>query len=245
MIRGVGNRDLHIEPASRQNLAQTVANQLLGLIESGSLREGDRLPSESELKDRFGVGRSTIREALNGLVLLGAVDVRHGQGAVVVGRPVADSGLEAALRTARDADLIEVRRALETAIAEAAAARATDDDLAEVRALLDEAERHLAEEGSAIGESVGFHLRLAEATGNPFFIRFIEFSGELMRERGERLRSAEGYAEWELRMHRRLYDAVAARDPGRARSEMERHLEDAREIILDGWDAFRKRHTLT
>lgn len=241
IISAVADTELHIEPASRQNLAQVVAHQLLGLIESGTLRQGDRLPSESELKDRFRVGRSTIREALNGLVLLGAVEVRHGLGAVVVGHPGAD-GLEAALRTARDADLIEVRRTLETAIAEAAAVRATDDDLADVRALLDEAERHLAQEGSAVVESVGFHLRLAEATGNPFFIRFIELSGELMSQRGERLVSAEGYAEWELGMHRRLYAAVASRDPARARAEMEVHLEDAREIILDGWDTFRERH---
>jgi GntR family transcriptional repressor for pyruvate dehydrogenase complex len=245
MIRPVSQPQLHIEPAGRQKLAQIVAHRLLELIESGTLQEGDRLPSESELKERFAVGRSTIREALNGLVLLGAVEVRHGQGAVVVGPPRADSGLEAALRTARDADLIEVRRALETAIAEAAAVRGTDDDLAEVRALLDEAERHLAEEGSAVVESVGFHLRLAEATGNPFFIRFIEFSGELMSERGERLRSARGYANWELRMHRRLYEAIASRDPERARAEMESHLEDAREIILHGWDAFRAQHDLT
>ena len=243
MISVVEGSELKIEPASRQNLAQVVAHQLLGLIESGSLREGDRLPSESELKERFRVGRSTVREALNGLVLLGAVEVRHGQGAVVVGRPGAD-GLEAALRTARDADLIEVRRTLETAIAEAAAVRATDDDLADVQAILDAAERHLADEGSAVGESVGFHLRLAEATGNPFFIRFIELSGELMSERGERLRSAEGYAEWELATHRRLYSAVASREPARARAEMESHLEAAREIIIDGWDAYRKRHGL-
>lgn len=245
MIRLVGDVQIPIEPASRQSLAQFVAHQLLDLVTSGRLRAGDRLPSESELKERFGVGRSTIREALNGLVLLGAIEVRHGQGAVVVGPPVRVGALDAALRTARDADLIEVRRALEPAIAEVAAERATEDHLEEIRAVLDEGERHLAEEGAAVPESVGFHLRLAEATGNPFFIRFIELSGEVMSERGERLQLAEGYAEWELRMHRQLYDAVAARDGARARAEMERHLDDAREVILDGWDAFRKRRVMS
>ena len=237
--------DLPIEPPTRQNLAQVVAHQLLGLIESGALREGDRLPSEAELKDRFGVGRSTVREALNGLVFMGAVEVRHGQGTIVVGRPTPEGGLDGALRTARDADLIEVRRALEPAIAEVAAARATEEHLAEIRSVLEAARAHLEEEGAAVPEAVGFHLRLAEATGNPFFIRFIELSGELMSERGERLRSADGYAEWELRMHHQVYEAVASRDPVRAHDEMERHLDDAREIILEGWDAFQRHHSIS
>lgn len=237
--------ELPIERASRQNLAQVVAHQLLDLITSGRLREGDQLPSEAELKQRFGVGRSTVREALNGLVLLGAVEVRQGQGAVVVGPPAPKGGLDAALRTARDADLIEVRRAVEPAIAEIAAERATKDHLAEIRAVLKEGARRLAEEGAAVSQSVGFHLCLAEATGNPFFIRFIELSGEVMSERGESLRRTEGYAEWELRMHHRLYDAISVRDPARARAEMERHLDDASEIIVDGWDAFRARRGMS
>lgn len=237
--------DLPIKPTSRQSLAQTVARQLLDLIASGRLQKGDRLPSEAELKERFEVGRSTIREALNGLVLLGVIEVRHGQGAVVVDRPAPHGSLDAALRTARDVDLIEVRRALETTIAESAADRATDEHLAGLRSVLEQAERRLKDDGEAVAEAVAFHMRLAEATGNPFFIRFMELSGKLMAERGERLCVEQDYNEWELETHRWLYEAVASRDPARARRSMERHLEDAREVILDGWHAFRQHHDVT
>ena len=91
---------LKIEPtARRSNLAQTVAQQLLGLIHEQGLDAGQKLPSEMELKDAFGVGRSTIREAINGLVALGVVEVRHGHGAFVRAAPEASlETVDAAIR---------------------------------------------------------------------------------------------------------------------------------------------------
>src|SRR5579875_2181932 len=67
----------------RNKLAETVAEQLLQQIKSNELTPGTRMPSERELMVALGVGRSTIREAMNGLAMLGVVDIRHGQGAFI------------------------------------------------------------------------------------------------------------------------------------------------------------------
>src|SRR5689334_18909950 len=70
-----------LEQAPRRKLAETVAQQLLEAVRT--LEPGTRIPSEKELTQMLGVGRSTVREALNGLALLGTVEIRHGQGVFV------------------------------------------------------------------------------------------------------------------------------------------------------------------
>jgi GntR family transcriptional regulator, transcriptional repressor for pyruvate dehydrogenase complex len=234
--------DVEIQPPLRQSLAQAVARQLLELIQRDAFPVGSRLPTETELKERFQVGRSTIREALNGLVLLGVVEVKHGHGAIVVRRPESNDGLTNALRESLGSDLLEARRAVELAIAECAAERAEEEDLMALRALVDEAERKVADGGAAVEEAVEFHRVLAEASGNPIFIEFIQMILGLLEERGETLKPEPGYAAWEVEMHRRLYDAVASGDAAQARAEMERHLGDMQEILRDGWDAYSRHH---
>src|SRR5271163_5143623 len=84
--RGSGaESDLVLSKAPRRKLAETVGEQLAEAIRG--LPPGTRVPSERDLMKDLGVGRSTVREALNGLALLGLVDIRHGQGVFVAERP--------------------------------------------------------------------------------------------------------------------------------------------------------------
>jgi GntR family transcriptional repressor for pyruvate dehydrogenase complex len=206
-------------------------------MEDGSLAVGDQLPSEAELKSQFGVGRSTIREALNGLVLIGAIEVRHGQGAFVLHTSAAGR-LDAAVRAGVTRELLEAREAVELAIARLAAQRATQTDIKQLHALLDRAEARIEAEGAAVDEAARFHLLLAEASQNEIFVRFIEQILYLLQERGEDMRSAEGYGQWELGAHRDLLAAVASGNGERAQLAMTHHLRDMRSILFDGWTTF-------
>lgn len=234
---------LNVEPAARRpNLAQTVAQQLLELIQKGELGPGDKLPSEMELKDAFGVGRSTIREAINGLVALGAVEVRHGHGAFVLANPTASAEpLDAAIRRSVTRDLLEARAAMEVAIAQYAAERADEDDLASIAECLRLAEDQVARGVSAVVEGGRFHLLLAEATRNEICAQFIRMVLSMMEDRGVALSEQEGYPEWELAAHRTVFDAVCSGDGERARRAMARHLRDMQLIHTDGWPSFRAR----
>ncbi|MBL4647305.1 MAG: FadR family transcriptional regulator, partial [Rhizobiales bacterium] len=74
---------LKYEPVRREGLAEKVLHRILGLIHSGNLKAGDRLPSERNLMEIFAVSRPPIREALSALSVLGVVESRHGGGATI------------------------------------------------------------------------------------------------------------------------------------------------------------------
>lgn len=226
---------------ARRSLAQSVAQGLLEAIRDGRLKAGEKLPSETELREQLQVGRSTIREALNGLVLLGAIEVHHGQGAFVRD-PASDAALDGVhdvLRGRIDIELLEAREATELAIAQHAANRAGPEDLAALVALLDDTEARLERGEPVAREASLFHLRLAEAAKNRIFLRFIENIMELLQERGDELTLIPDYPRWELEAHRRLLAAVESGDGDRARDEMAVHLASMRTIHLEGWQAFR------
>lgn len=227
-------------PARRSNLAQTVAQQLLELIHKQELGAGSKLPSEMELKEAFGVGRSTIREAINGLVALGAVEVRHGHGAFVRVDPTpSPETVDAAIRRGVTRDLLEARAAMEVAIAQYAAERAEDEDLAAIQESLRSAEEEIADGGGAVKQGGEFHLLVAEAARNEICCQFIRMILSMMEERGIALSAQDGYPQWELKAHRSVFEAVSSGDGERARRAMARHLNDMQMIHTLGWRPFR------
>jgi GntR family transcriptional repressor for pyruvate dehydrogenase complex len=226
-------------PARRPNLAQAVAQQLLELIQNRQLVAGDRLPSEMEMKEAFGVGRSTIREALNGLVTLGVIEVRHGHGAFVLGDPTpSPETIDAAIRRGVARDLLEARAAMEVAIAEYAALRADEDDLAAIGECLDAAEQDIARGGGGVKDGGRFHLLLAEAARNAICSQFIRMILSMMEERGTALSQEKGYPQWEIAAHRAVFEAVRSGDGELARLAMAQHLRDMQAIHADGWQRF-------
>lgn len=232
--------DLPIRQAVRESLPQMVARQLMELIDSGLLKPGQQLPSELELREKFGVGRSTVREALNGLVLIKAIEVRHGQGAFVLGRQTdTTTRLDAAVRSSVTTELIEAREAMEPAIAGLAAERATETDLRELRTLLDRAANKVQAGGVAYEEAAKFHLLIAEASQNELFAQFIAMILEYLSERGGDLSVEPTYNTWEIDAHREILDAIATGDRSLAQSAMVQHMRDMRSIHQDGWAAFR------
>lgn len=223
----------------RTSLAQTLAQQIIEGITSGRLAVGEQLPSENELRDRFGVGRSTVREALNGLVLLGLIEVRHGQGAFVrQATQYPALALEQAMRRSMDEQLMESRDAVEIAMARFAAQRGTDEDFTRLENMVDDAERKVAETGEAPEESWQFHIGIAEASGNAIFVAHEQMIGGLLNDRYSNLVPQPGYSQWEVRAHREVYLAIKSRDPERAAGETARHHSDMRVILLQGWAEF-------
>jgi GntR family transcriptional repressor for pyruvate dehydrogenase complex len=216
----------------RRKLTETVAEQVLGEIRRRGLAPGTRMPSERELMEALGVGRSTVREALNGLAMLGAIEIRHGQGAFVAEQSEHASAPEitAALAKGVTRDLLEARRPVETEIARLAAERRTPADLAELEAVLARHETVLERHRLAARPSVDFHLMLAEAAHNEVLAGFVASFAKLLAERGPELEQIDGYREWELAEHRLLYQAVRARDAGLAAARMEAHLSQVEDF---------------
>src|SRR5579884_119948 len=224
-----------LTPPRRVRLGEGVAEQIMAFVREQGLRAGDPLPTETELMERMRVGRSSVREALRGLAVLGLIEIRQGYGTFVrdtspqVGPDGMGTGLiSAALARGITAELLEAREIIEIRIAALAARRATPQDLANLLTLLRNAEALGGRGRDAFQLSANFHLALARATHNDVLAGFVASYVHLLLERGTILRNLPGYHEWELGEHERIYEAVAAHDSRLASRRMRAHLQGMR-----------------
>ena len=144
-----------------------IAETLKQQITEGTYRVGDKLPTEPELMKTFGVGRSSIREAVKLLVNMGVVRVQQGSGTFVA-VPSNNDDVNIKMSTADRTELDEVRKILDIAIVEKAVARRTEKDIERMRASLEKrkvnAEKGLLEE--CIEADLNFHIAIADAAHN-------------------------------------------------------------------------------
>jgi GntR family transcriptional regulator, transcriptional repressor for pyruvate dehydrogenase complex len=212
-------------------LADRVAEALLTRIREDGLAPGDRLPTESELCDEFGVSRTVIREATRFLVARGVVEVRAGSGAVVaaIDSESATENLALFLEGRADAEygaMHEVREVLEAESARRAAQRASDADLAAL------AESHRVFESLIDSDDIQalshadleFHAKLADASGNEILATLLEALGPTLIKPRE-VNLVHGPAREEaIRAHGRILAAVQAHDADAAEKAMRAHL---------------------
>ena len=151
----------------RKSLADMIAETLKQQITEGTYRAGDKLPTEPELMKTFGVGRSSVREAVKLLVNMGVVRVQQGSGTFVA-VPSNTDDVNIKMSTADRTELDEVRKILDIAIVEKAVARRTEKDIERMRASLEKrkvnAEKGLLEE--CIEADLNFHIAIADAAHN-------------------------------------------------------------------------------
>lgn len=210
------------ERAPRQKLAETVAQQLLEAVRDKE--PGTQLPSERELVQQLRVGRSTVREALKGLAMIGVVEIRHGQGVFVAEHQSTVPGV-IGVSSAEAGKLREARDIIEPQIARLAAQRRTEEDLAALQKVLDAHRKSIDKGTGPILEASRFHLLLAEAADNPALTAVVQPFFRLMIEKGPKLYEFEaGYAEWELEQHTGIFEAVRDGDADLAEQRVSEHV---------------------
>ncbi len=187
------------EPISRETVSAQIRSQLMRRIVTGELRPGARMPSERDLAEQFRVARTSVREAMQGLLSLGVVERRGNRSFVAEHLPdvvVAHDGDQH--RNDFVAQLFETRRVLEGPIFSLAASRADDDARAAVAAL---AARFHPDLGISEFRRLDreFHTTVASACGNPLLI---ELYGKVL---DQLFRSAEFH---DILSDRRNRDAV-------------------------------------
>jgi GntR family transcriptional regulator, transcriptional repressor for pyruvate dehydrogenase complex len=202
-------------------------------IEAGRLKPGARLPAERDLAEEIGVSRPSLRSGLQTLQALGVIQSRQGAGTFIADGPPRLGGAPlsflAALHGFTRDDMFEARRVLELGAASLAAERATSDRIAtladEVTAMfasLDDPQEYLIHD-------VQFHKAVAAASGNPVLATLIDTISELVYETRRRTVERAHDLKESAEMHRRIYRAIKARDPEKARDEMATHLSLARQ----------------
>lgn len=202
----------------RRSLAEEVAARLHEQILSARYKVGDQLPVEPELMQQFGVGRSSIREAIKLLVNSGLLRVQQGVGTFVednsgVGEPLAQR-----LKRSDVKDINEVRQLLEMKIAEKAAANRTAKDVKKMQRYFDarqKAATHNDVAGS-VEADIHFHNAIAEASGNEVLADLYKsFSTRMKHDFLSRFSDTTAFIET-MQLHRELLKSIVDKDPKRA-----------------------------
>jgi len=216
----------------RNGLADQVVERVRELVRTGAYNEGDRLPAEPELCELFGVGRSTLREAIRVLADRGVVTVRHGGGTYVAPDALRET-FEDRLARARLEHLYEARLALEVPLAELAALRHDEQDIAKMRTWLKKRARAAsAGDVAAYSEAdFGFHLAVAKAAKSPALFDVYTSFIEIARPHIEAAVDP-GYLKAEKDpLHDGLCEAIARGDLAKTRRLVRIHLTTSLENI--------------
>ena len=221
-----------------RSLAQAVIEQIEQRIQAGVLKPGDKLPSEAEIVREHGVSRTVVREAISKLQASGWVDTQHGVGTFVREQRENNSFRFSTADIATTMDvlaILELRVSLETEAAGLAAQRRTAEHLALMRQTLDEFEAQIDQGGDTVSPDIRFHLLIAQATGNRYFVDVMSHLGSTLLPR-TRLNAAPlpkaelaSYLHRVNHEHEQIYEGIARQDIEAARAAMRLHLGNGRE----------------
>jgi GntR family transcriptional repressor for pyruvate dehydrogenase complex len=224
------------EAIRRNKVYEEVARQLEQFI-TERMKPGDMLPPERELAEKFGVSRSSVRDAIRRLELIGLVEPRQGSGTVVreVSPEFLVNPLTSVLVQKRKSvvELLDVRKILEPPLAARAASHASADDIAELEDILRRQDDKLRRGEVAIDEDNEFHYTIALASDNTVVLKVLDVLMDLLRETRERSLQVEGRPQKSLAGHRRILSAIKRRDGAAAELAMRRHIEEVSEIVLN------------
>ena len=212
----------------RSTLVQSVTEQLRQMILKGDVRPGAYLPSRKKLAERFGVGISTVHEAIQALTALGLVASHPGKGTWV-----RRDALETLLQSAGidgsvgelDAHLVyEARSAIEVALTELAARKATPEDIDRIWVALAAMEAAGQDTAAFVEADLDFHLAVARAGQNGLLERFYHLSRNLLSRVIADWVSQPGVKEESVRIQQMIAQAIEQHDPDRARQAALDHM---------------------
>jgi len=227
--------EFHIEPLTNPgSLTDRVTEALSQLIRGGEFPAKSRLPTETEMGNRFGVSRTVIREAISRLKSEGMVESRQG-----VGVFVRDRGLDTPFRIDPNVvesmrsvmQIAELRRGLEAEMAALAAERRSPEQLTDIRKRLQAVEQATPMSAVGVEADMAFHREIARATGNPHFVALWDFIGQFLRgamtvTRANEARSTEFTSQVSAE-HKAIMDAIARGDSEAAREAARLHMDMA------------------
>ncbi len=224
-----------------EKVSDKIVTQLIDLITEGQLLPGEKLPSERRLTELFGVGRSSLREALNTLETLGFIEIKKRKGNYVksVDSAMPLSPLKKIMQVdqKRIVELYEVRRSIEQSSAREAAEIRTEEDLEAIYMALAKFKEPSGEIVFSWENEIAFHLAIARASHNFMRLHTLKSIFDFAREFLEPV--LHGFICNEERMttvldqHLDIYNAIKAKDTELSRNLMRDHLFGTNKKLSD------------
>jgi len=214
---------------------ETVINELREKIVSGQLGPGDYLPTERELAEMMGVSRASVREALKVLEFMGLIESKPKGGTNIssVSPEILIDKLNALDLSSSDCpllDLIELREALEPTIVRLAVERATEEEIAELKNNLKGLEDNHDEEYNTRADAL-FHLNIAKASHNIFFIQLMEVLLAMLKEIRAKTLSMSRERKKIIEEHQVIVKSMEERDKAAAVAAIETHIKNIKAIV--------------
>jgi len=225
---------------SRDTAPKLVVEQLLNMINSGELKPGDSLPAQRELARLLGVGRSSMREAINALAVMGYLDVAQGKGTFIRDdvRPteISLSRIQGAIRASGLIDLMEIRETIERKSAELAAERANKGQVRKMKNAVRQLDAMKENYDGFLEADMQFHFLVAEATQNSVICRITKLMLEEVAAHHRKLNTARltrDYHDRSIESAGNILACIEKGDGHAAADWMARHLNEIREELKD------------
>lgn len=232
--------DKDIWPLAKHGMSEMLVEKLLGFVTAGRLQAGDKLPSERDLAERFGVSRPTVREALRALSVLGVIEIRHGGGAFVSALKATDLlgplNFFLSLSDVSVEKLYQARCLIEGEICALAATRITATDIADLAVLIDAQEDARRDVTLYLALDSQFHERLALLADNPFLSRASSSLNALGIEFRKLIASSKAAPTRSISDHRAILAALEAGNVEGARAAMVAHMTQVLETTRSELD---------
>jgi len=215
---------------------ERLANEIVKLILAGELSEGERAPSERDLAERFGVSRTSVREAIIALEIRGIVEVRGGSGIYVRGLKSAAGHADT---STGPFELLRGRLIIEPEICAVAASTAKDADLDGIYATIVEMKRTVGDKRANEVADRAFHVAIASATGNQMLAEIV--AGMWDRRRGEMWEKTEEHfhkpalRQAAIEDHQAIFNALLGHDSAAAKDGMRQHIERVIQEFAKAW----------
>ncbi len=226
-----------VKTIKRDKLRDVVATQIKSYIVAANMKSGDRLPTETELAERFGVSRLSLREATKALEFIGIVEARQGRGLTVgrvdMARVTEYLGFHPALQGVPSDELIDTRVLIETGVLPHVARRMAEDaSIYESLNAINNSLRRARSLRRWVELDIAFHRGLIEASGLSPLLAF----GDLLAVFFGRFRESVKMARWKqgIETHQQIIDALRAGEIAPAGDGLRRHIESHREPLRSG-----------
>lgn len=226
------------ETIRKSSAPDMVAEQIIEKISGGELGPGTQLPSQRDLAQMLGVGRSSVREAINALVVMGYLVPLQGKGTFIKDvLPAADPGIEklnAAFSAGSIFDLMEARELLECRSAALAAERADAGQIRELKTVMQQVAETEKDYAIFLEADIRFHAAVAGAAGNVVLCELTKLVLEKVVAHHNELKTAllpPAYREVSIRTAARIVEAIEAGHANDAARWMARHLDAIREEL--------------
>lgn len=208
------NGKLTFKTLHPHKLVDDVVNQLQHKISTGEIRPGDKIPPEPELMELFGVGRSTIREAIRVLVHAGLLEKKQGYGTYLKASPVIQEPLTHRLHRAELIEVFEARKMLELEISRLAAQRRDEDDLQNMRTHLEARNFALRQNDREqyAKSDIEFHMAIAIASKNGVIIDLFRTFSHVLSDAMNKLNQEYSSHDPQSYYHEQLYEAIKRQD---------------------------------